>query len=57
MLIARLQVTDHDASKEFVEKIKAAGKPAEFRSFEGEPLLAGICCSEADAYTGPQAST
>jgi dipeptidyl aminopeptidase/acylaminoacyl peptidase len=34
-----VQVTDANASKEFVDKLKAAGKPAEYVPFEGESEL------------------
>lgn len=36
MLTQMIKVTDANASSEFVDKLKAAGKPAEYMPFKGE---------------------
>jgi hypothetical protein len=39
LTVSRRQVTAHEASAEFVDKLKADGKDASFKSFEGELIL------------------
>lgn len=36
VLTQMIKVTDANASSEFVDKLKAAGKPAEYMPFKGE---------------------